>query len=178
MVSRYPHSRSWQTRRRLFLRLPPASACRSGGIWCSSDCRGGTAPRPYGFPGSVPACRIQYPDEGLLLAFSLGDIGKLHLPTGGKLRFFQVLRDQRKELLSFGGQKNLLSFFLDQEGVEQLFDNIGRVATVPRPPVSVRALRSLESLDSIYCSGFSMALNRVASVNLGGGVVLPEVSVI
>ena len=53
-----------------------------------------------------------------------------------------------------------------------------RVATVPRPPVSVRALRSLESLDSIYCSGFSMALNRVASVNLGGGVVLPEINVI
>ena len=49
------------------------------------------------------------------------------------------------------------------------------VATVPSPPVSPSILRAFASRDSMYLTGFSIAVSRVASVNLAGGFVFPVV---
>jgi len=49
------------------------------------------------------------------------------------------------------------------------------VATVPSPPVSCNVFAAFASFCCIYLTGFSIAFNKVPSVNLAGGFVFPSV---
>ena len=72
-------------------------------------------------------------------------------------------------------QINFISSFFHQKLLNSFSMISARVATVPSPPVSPSILRAFASRDSMYLTGFSIAVSRVASVNLAGGFVFPVV---
>lgn len=65
-----------------------------------------------------PGVILNIMQENLLFLCAFRDVGQFHLPGGGKLRLFQIFRNQFKQLLSFGSDQDFLSLFFYQKCVE------------------------------------------------------------
>ena len=161
MVSRYPHSpvlADQETAVFTVYRQHPLAAAGAFGV-----CQIIMAELSFGradFLDQFLRVGFNIPDEGLLLAFPFGDIGKLHLPTGGKLRFFRSSGTRERSCFPLEVRRISWPFFSIRKEWNSFSMISARVATVPRPPVSVRALRSLESWIPYIAADFPWRLTE------------------
>ena len=68
---------------------------------------------------------LHFVDEYVLLQLAGSDLFEFPLPLGCQGRGFQFFRNQLQQLLAFGSDMDFLSASFDQEGIEQLLDDVG-----------------------------------------------------